>query len=87
MTDPAPSRIEITYDGRQAISAPLAAKRYRLGIDAMRKTLSRLRTAGAVEPLPEGLDERTDLYDLQTLDDAMAARPGKGANLRRSRQP
>jgi hypothetical protein len=76
------SDVEIRYKGRPAISAPLAARRYRLGLDTMRKALSRLRAAGVVEPLPEGLDERTDLYDLDHLDKAMQERPGKGANLR-----
>lgn len=86
MTEPEPSDIEIRYKGVPAISPPLAAKRYRLATDTMRKTLARLRAAGEVEPLPEGLDDRTELYLLETLDVAMAVRPGKGLNLRHRKE-
>jgi hypothetical protein len=82
VTEPEPSRIQITFDGQRAISAPLAAKRHRTPTDTMRKTIARLRAAGAIEPFDEGLDERTELYPLDQLDAALKERPGKGANLR-----
>lgn len=82
MTDSVPSPIQITYDGQPAISPALAAERYGLGLDAMRKAVTRLKAAGAIEPLPKPLDDRTPLYLLAELDRAMRERPGKGANLR-----
>jgi hypothetical protein len=82
VTEPEPPELEIHYKGIPAISAPLAAERYGVGIDTMRKTLSRLRASGAIEALPKKLDERTEIYPLDDLEAAMADRPGKGANLR-----
>jgi hypothetical protein len=70
--------IRITYDGKLALTTAQAARRYGLGPSSMRTTLIRLR----IEPLPEPLDGRTPLYLATELDEAMKARPGKGANLR-----
>jgi len=77
-----PLRVRVFVDDKEAISVPLAAKLYGIHVDTMRRTISRLRVAEAITPLPEKLDERTDLYDLEQLMQAMEARPGKGANLR-----
>lgn len=82
MTEPEPSDVEITYKGVPAISASLAAKRWRTSTDTMRKTIARLKAAGQLAALPEGLDERIELYRRDEIDLLVNARPGKGANLR-----
>lgn len=66
--------VEITYDGRLALTTAQAAVRYGLELATMRKALSRIE----LEPVAD-LDARTPLYDAAALDAAMAARPGKGA--------
>jgi hypothetical protein len=74
--------IKITYDGRLALTIGQAAARYGLSPDAMKKALRGL----AVDPLPDPLDGRTPLYLAAELDQAMKARPGRGANLRGQRR-
>lgn len=71
--------IEITYDGRPVLTAALAGERYNLALDAMRQALRR----ADLQPVA-ALDARTPLYDAGQVAAAMAARPGKGANLRRT---
>lgn len=77
-------KIRITYDGKLALTVSQAAQRYDLELASMRSALHRLAGQGLIAPLDEGLDARTPLYLATDLDRAMAARPGKGANLRRS---
>jgi hypothetical protein len=72
--------IRITYDGKLALTTAQAAQRHGVTTATMRKELDRL----GVHPLPEGLDARTPLYLATAVDTAIKARPGKGANLRRS---
>ena len=77
-------RLEITVDGRPALTSRMAAERYRelygLGASTTRSAISR----SGVQPIdPPPLHSRIPLYDLEALDAALAARPGKGANLRR----
>ena len=74
--------LRITYDGKHVLTTAQAASRYGLTPSGMRATLTRLD----VEPIPEALDGRTPLYLATELDKAMAARPGKGANLRGPRR-
>lgn len=74
------AQINITYDGRPAITTAQAAARYGLSMDAMRKALNR---ATDVHALPEMLDGRTLLYFVDDLDRAIPGRPGRGANLRK----
>lgn len=71
-------RIEITYDGKPAITSSRAATRYDRDPVTMRQVLSRLTRSGAIKSLPEGLDDRTPLYLIAELDAAMAALPGRG---------
>lgn len=73
------AHIEITYDGKRAYTAVLAAKAHGKSRAAMLKVLARL----GIEPLPEGLDERTPLYDAYRVDAAVAEMPGRGAHFRK----
>lgn len=77
------ANILVIYEGRLAYTTSQAARRYGVQPASMRKQLDRL----GIEPLPEPLDGRTPLYDAEQLDQAMRARPGKGANLRRDADP
>jgi hypothetical protein len=70
--------IRITVDGKLALTLAQAAERHALGIDAMRKAISR----AGIEPVAE-LDARTPLYLAAAIVAAMKARPGKGANFRK----
>ena len=76
--------ITIHVDGRPALTARLAVDRYAemygLNDRAVRAAIAR----SGVRPInPPPLYPTIPLYDLQALDEAMAKRPGKGANLRR----
>lgn len=71
--------VRITYRGKLALTTRQAARRYGIQPSTMRKEIDRL----GIAPLPEGIDERTPLYDAKELAAAMKARPGKGANLRK----
>lgn len=75
------AEIRITYDGKLALTISQAARRYDVDPVTMRQILGRL---DAVRELPERLDARTPLYLASELDPAMKARPGRGANLRRT---
>lgn len=66
------------YGDEQALSIHLAAFRYGLQQSSMRKTLSRFRDEGLIEPFPVKLDERTEIYPMKRLDMLMTARPGRG---------
>jgi len=72
--------LRITYEGKLVLTTTQAAARYGMTVPTMRKTLSRL----ALDQVPDELDGRTPLYYAAELDGAMKARPGKGANFRRS---
>lgn len=72
--------IEITYDGKPALTTAQAAQRYGLSPSVMRMAITRLKVAA----LPERLDGRTPLYSAEQLDQAMESRPGRGAHLRKS---
>jgi hypothetical protein len=68
----------------QAISVSLAARERGISTEAMGSIVKRLVWAGKLKALPIGLDDRTPLYSYDELMTAIDARPGKGANLRRS---
>lgn len=72
--------IRITYDGKLVLTTTQAARRHGLDPATMRKVLSRLN----LEPVPEALDGRTPVYYAADLDRAMKARPGRGANFRKT---
>lgn len=76
MTKKSPIRIE--YAGRLALTCAQAAARHGMATDTMRQILKRLDEKGILHPLPHGIDARTALYDAAKLDEAIAARPGKG---------
>jgi hypothetical protein len=78
VTSVKPDRIRILYDDELAVTTAQFAARYGLTIATAGRTLLRL----GVDPLPEQLDGRTKLYLAAPLDEAMQARPGRGANLR-----
>lgn len=78
MTSVTEARIRILYDDELALTTAQFAQRHGLNMAAARKALSRL----GVDPLPEQLDGRTKLWPAAPVDEAMQARPGKGANLR-----
>lgn len=73
--------VRITVDGRLALTVELAAERYGLRPSSVRGELTRLK--GKIVPVAY-LDGRKPLYLARELDKALASRPGKGANLRRS---
>jgi hypothetical protein len=83
MTDPA---LRITYNRKPATTVALAAAKHGMTVKHMATTLDRC----GVEPLPHAtepgqparLDGRTLLYSSADIDKAVAARPGRGANLR-----
>jgi hypothetical protein len=72
-------QIRITVDGRLALTVEQAATRYKMEASSVRSMISRLQ----LEPAAS-LDGRKHLYLAAALDVAVKARPGKGANLRRS---
>lgn len=74
--------IEITVDGRPALTTAQAATRHGLKPSSLRGEIAR----AGLEPVAE-LDARTPLYDAEQLAAALAARPGKGAHLRRESAP
>lgn len=73
-------RLEIYVDGRPALTARMAAERYRemygLGPRASRPAIARSGVA-PIDPPP--IHARIPLYDQAELDAAMAARPGRGS--------
>lgn len=72
------------WSGKPILTIALAAERYGVAPDAMRKALQRAPLK-AVEPIdPPPLGERTPAWWQKDLDPAWDARPGQGANLRRS---
>jgi hypothetical protein len=73
------SRIRITVDGKLAMTTRQAAEEFGLELSSVRSAVTRL----GLEPV-DHLDERTPLYAAVELRKAMRARPGKGANLRRT---
>lgn len=76
--------IFVWVNERQAISVALAARERGISAEAMGSIVKRLVAAGKIKALPVGLDARTPLYPYIELMNAINARPGKGANLRRS---
>lgn len=70
-------KVRITVDGRLALTVEQAAARYGLAVSSMSAAISRLGLAADAD-----LDGRKKLYLAHSLDAAMKARPGKGANLR-----
>lgn len=85
MTQPDPA-LRITYGRKAATTVALAAAEHGMSVKHMVITLVRL----GVVPLPRAddptqparLDGRTLLYDRQEIARRLAARPGRGANLR-----
>jgi hypothetical protein len=83
MTDPA---LRITYGRKVATTVALAATEHGMSVKAMATTLERM----GLGPLPRAddptqparLDGRTLLYDQREITKRLAARPGRGANLR-----
>jgi hypothetical protein len=77
-------RLEILVDSRPALTARMAVQRYaeKYGL-AERAARSAVARSGVPPIDPPPLHARIPLYDQAALDEAMANRPGKGANLRR----
>jgi hypothetical protein len=72
-------RLQILVDDRPALTARLAvdrySERYGLGDRAARSAIAR----SGVRPIePHPISAQVPLYDLATLDEAMANRPGRG---------
>jgi hypothetical protein len=65
--------IEITVDGRPALTTRQLAEEFGIDPASTRKAIQRLDLA----PI-EHLDDRTPLYDAEAARAAMNARPGKG---------
>lgn len=81
--DPA---LRITYGRKLATTVALAAAEHGMSVKHMATTLDRLGVAplpSAADPeRPARLDGRTLLYDRKEIAARLAARPGRGANLR-----
>jgi len=73
------ARIRIEVDGKLALTVAQVAAEFDLQPESTRTVIRRL----GVEPVAH-LDARTPLYAAVLLRKAMKARPGKGANLRKS---
>lgn len=72
----------LLWRGKPILTVTLAAERYEVEPDAMRKALRRppLRDVEPIDPPP--LDARTPAWWQADLDAAWDLRPGRGANLR-----
>lgn len=70
--------IVITHGGRRVVTTGQASELHAIPPATLRKEIQRL----GLEPAAH-LDARTPLYDAEQLAEALAARPGKGAHLRR----
>jgi hypothetical protein len=86
MTDQPDPALRITYNHKAATTVALAAAEHGMTVKHMAITIARL----GVGPIPRAddptqparLDGRTLLYSRDEIRTRLAARPGRGANLR-----
>lgn len=72
-------RIEITHGGRPVVTTNLYAQERGILVDTLRKEIQRAGVQAVAH-----LDARTPLYDPEQLTAMLAARPGRGAHLRKT---